>query len=152
MQPPGSHDGEVVRGALLRNASCEGRWDASSDDLVKALPPSNSRPSGGGAGKGTNAATEGGGAAGDDPWLSRLADTVGVAPEPAATPKRVASAPSSGNSVLSAKGGGRAAASAAGGKSTAKKRGERVRAAKAKDGKPKDEREVMNFFDSLLKK
>ena len=156
---PGSHDGEVVRGALLRNASCEGRWDASSDDLAGALPPSAiPRPSSGGdeSDNGATEAAEGGGGSGDDAWLSRLADTVGVGPEPTATPKRIASAPSSGNSVApSSRAGGRAAAAApggGGGKVPAKKRGERVRAAKAKDGKPKDEKEVMNFFDSLLKK
>ena len=151
LHPPGTHDGEVVRGALLRNASCEGRWDASSDDLAAALPPPDPRPTGGG---GKSGGTSGPGpAGGDDAWLSKLADSVGVTPEAVATPgaRRAGSAPSSGNSAAapSARPGGRAAA---GGKGTAKKRGERSRAAKAKDGKPKDEKEVMNFFDSLLKK
>jgi len=36
---PGSHDAELIHGAYLRNASCEGQWDASKDDLIVALPP-----------------------------------------------------------------------------------------------------------------
>jgi hypothetical protein len=34
---PGGHDAELIRGAMLRNASCEGAWDASKDDLSTAL-------------------------------------------------------------------------------------------------------------------
>ncbi len=43
----GGHDAELIRGAMLRNASCEGAWDASKDDLSTALPlPSSKSASG----------------------------------------------------------------------------------------------------------
>lgn len=36
---PGSHDAELIHGAYLRNASCEGLvWEATKDDLNVALP------------------------------------------------------------------------------------------------------------------
>ena len=69
--PPGSHDAELISGAMQRNASCEGMWDASTDDLGKALPivstttiDSSSKDS---ISKG-----------GDEEWLSKLASSVGI--------------------------------------------------------------------------
>lgn len=145
---PASHDAELIHGAYLRNASCEGQWDASKDDLIVALPPPQStisQPKK--EAKESTTATSGGG---DEEWLSKLAASVGLTPEAI---------------TASSQGGGDAAASSttpSGKKSpkrdrpAVKKRTTRAttRAAssKGKDGKPKDQKEVMNFFDDLLKK
>ncbi len=139
---PGSHDAELIHGAFLRNASCEGEWDASKDDLIVALPP---RSSSSHDAKETEASKEGttSNVDGDEEWLSKLAASVGLTPE-----------------AVSSQGGDAAAASTtpAGKKSpkrerpVVKKRTTRSGASKSKDGKPKDQKEVMNFFDDLLKK
>ena len=42
--PPNSHDEEVISGVMLRNANCEGYWDASNDSLEQALPNNSSPP------------------------------------------------------------------------------------------------------------
>jgi hypothetical protein len=39
----GGHDAELIRGAMLHNASCEEAWDASKDDLSTALPLPSSK-------------------------------------------------------------------------------------------------------------
>jgi len=148
---PGSHDAELIHGAYLRNASCEGQWNASKDDLIVALPPppqsttsnNNSQQQKEESKEGT--ASRGG----DEEWLSKLAASVGLSPEAITT--------------ASSQGGGDAAAATAsttpsGKKSpkrerpVVKKRTTRAAASKSKDGKPKDQKEVMNFFDDLLKK
>lgn len=139
---PGSHDAELIHGAFLRNASCEGEWDASKDDLIVALPP---RSSASHDVKETDVSKEGttSNVDGDEEWLSKLAASVGLTPE-----------------AVSSHGGDAAATSTtpAGKKSpkrerpVVKKRTTRSGASKSKDGKPKDQKEVMNFFDDLLKK
>jgi hypothetical protein len=139
---PGSHDAELIHGAFLRNASCEGEWDASKDDLIVALPP---RSSSSHDGKETETSKEGttSNVDGDEEWLSKLAASVGLTPE-----------------AVTSQGGDAAAASTTptGKKSpkrerpVVKKRTTRSGASKSKDGKPKDQKEVMNFFDDLLKK
>jgi len=150
---PGSHDAELIHGAYLRNASCEGQWDASKDDLIVALPPppqstasnNNSQQQKEESKEGT--ASRGG----DEEWLSKLAASVGLSPEAITT--------------ASSQGGGDVAAAAATASTTpsgkkspkrerpvVKKRTTRAAASKSKDGKPKDQKEVMNFFDDLLKK
>mmetsp|Transcript_3514 Transcript_3514/g.5942 ORF Transcript_3514/g.5942 Transcript_3514/m.5942 type:complete len:555 (-) Transcript_3514:65-1729(-) len=150
---PGSHDAELIHGAYLRNASCEGQWDASKDDLIVALPPppqstasnNNSQQQKEESKEGT--ASRGG----DEEWLSKLAASVGLSPEAITT--------------ASSQGGGDAAAATATASTTpsgkkspkrerpvVKKRTTRAAASKSKDGKPKDQKEVMNFFDDLLKK
>lgn len=148
---PASHDAELIHGAYLRNASCEGQWDASKDDLIVALPPplqsTTLQPKK--EAKESTTTTSGGG---DEEWLSKLAASVGLTPE-------AITASSQGG------GGGDAATTSttpSGKKSpkrdrpAVKKRATRAttRAAssKGKDGKPKDQKEVMNFFDDLLKK
>lgn len=141
---PGSHDAELIHGAYLRNASCEGHWDASKDDLIVALPPQST------AGdtlsqqkeeskKGT--ATSSGG--GDEEWLSKLAASVGLTPEAITTD---AAATASSSTTPSGKKSPKRE------RPGVKKRVTRAASSKAKDGKPKDQKAVMNFFDDLLKK
>jgi hypothetical protein len=43
VHPPGGHDAELIRRAMLCNASCEGAWNASKDDLSTALPLPSSK-------------------------------------------------------------------------------------------------------------
>jgi hypothetical protein len=68
--PPGSHDAELICGAMQRNASCEGLWDASKDNLEKALPPASK--------KSNNAAEQTESKGGDEEWLEKLASSVGI--------------------------------------------------------------------------
>ena len=67
--PAGSHDAELISGAMQRNASCEGLWDASNDDLIVALPPPSTTTS-----ENTDKHTK----HGDEEWLSKLASSVGI--------------------------------------------------------------------------
>ena len=67
---PGSHDAELICGAMQRNASCEGLWDASKDDLAVALPESKISIT-----ESTNGKEPKGG---DEEWLSKLASSVGL--------------------------------------------------------------------------
>jgi hypothetical protein len=60
---------ELIRGGMLRNASCEGVWDASKDDLSTALPLSSSKSA-----HDLNREMKGG----DEEWLSKLASLVGI--------------------------------------------------------------------------
>ena len=71
---PGTHDAELIHGAFLRNASCEGRWDASKDELVVALPPPSHHHTTPGAGSGEKDAIS----VSDEEWLSKLASSVGL--------------------------------------------------------------------------
>jgi len=146
---PGSHDAELIHGAYLRNASCEGQWDASKDDLIVALPPQSTNsdttlPSKEETKENTTT-TNGGG---DEEWLSKLAASVGLTPE-------AITASSQGGGDASA---GTASTTPSGKKSpkrerpVVKKRTTRATSSKSKDAMPKDQKEVMNFFDDLLKK
>lgn len=132
---PGTHDAELVCGAYQRNASCEGRWDAGRDDLAMALPPRR-------AIKDTQTRNGGrDGDGGDEAWLSQLAAAAGLAPAAAAgvAPDLAAEEPRRIKKEKSVK------------KRPSVMRN-RSSVARNKDAKPKDEKEVMNFFDNLLKK
>jgi len=140
---PGSHDGELIHGAYLRNASCEGRWDASKDDLNVALPPQSS----------TNVTDEtkenstgGSTSGGDEEWLSQLASSIGLSPESAASalsPKQRSKSPKQSLTPERKKKE----------RPAVKKRVTRGTARNKEGGAktPKDEKEVLNFFDNLLK-
>ena len=141
---PGSHDAELIHGAYLRNASCEGQWDASKDDLIVALPPPSTayhNP------QEKEASNEGASGGGDEEWLSKLAASVGL------TPEAVTASSQNGDAAAATE-----STTPTGKKSpkrerpVVKKRTTRATASKSKDGKPKDQKEVMNFFDDLLKK
>jgi len=67
---PKSHDADILKGVYLRNASCEGEWDAAKDDLGKALPPPPSTES-------TNTLANSGNKGGDHEWLGKLYQSVG---------------------------------------------------------------------------
>eukprot|EP00984_Skeletonema_dohrnii_P025652 scaffold14831_cov120-Skeletonema_dohrnii-CCMP3373.AAC.4 len=97
---PGSHDAELIHGAYLRNASCEGQWDASKDDLIVALPPPpQSTASNNNSQQQKEESKEGtASGGGDEEWLSKLAASVGLSPEAITT--------------ASSQGGGDAAAAA----------------------------------------
>mmetsp|Transcript_28518 Transcript_28518/g.44917 ORF Transcript_28518/g.44917 Transcript_28518/m.44917 type:complete len:556 (+) Transcript_28518:114-1781(+) len=150
---PGSHDAELIHGAYLRNASCEGYWDASKDDLIVALSPppqlntndTLQQQQKEESKKGT-ASSSGGG---DEEWLSKLAASVGLTPEAITTSGGDAAAtttvPSSSTTPSGKKSPKRE-------RPGVKKRVSRVASSKTKDGKPKDQKAVLNFFDDLLKK
>ncbi|KAL7475929.1 hypothetical protein ACHAW6_001823 [Cyclotella cf. meneghiniana] len=72
--PPGSHDAELIYGAMLRNASCEGKWDAAKHDLNVALPPQSPSKNSSATNSAKNDESQGG----DEEWLSRLASSVGI--------------------------------------------------------------------------
>jgi hypothetical protein len=140
-----------VRGAYLRGASCEGRWDAGVDDLTVALPPSRRRPRRRAivADDDVDAtARADGGGGGDEGWLSPLAASLGMPTDPAP-------AVESSSSKLSATAQVDSMLSPAARKdrpATKKRVTTRLPSTRNKDSKPKDEKEVMNFFDNLLKK
>ncbi|KAL7547509.1 hypothetical protein ACHAWF_010800 [Thalassiosira exigua] len=155
--PPGAHDAELIHGAYLRNASCEGRWDAAADDLAAALPPkssSSARADRGGkgpedGGEGDASAKEGGG---DDAWLSKLASSAGVSTDPSSAAAAAARGGAKESTTPSASDRRDKLRKEKSSAATTKKRPGRTSTARNKDGKPKDEKEVMNFFDNLLKK
>lgn len=146
--PPGSHDSELIYGAFLRNASCEGQWDASKDDLIVALP-ARSVLSHNNSAQEKHASKEGIASVlgGDEEWLSKLAASVGLSPEAVVSAK-------SGDAAVPVPAVSADAADARekSPKRERPKRTTRVVASKSKDGKPKDQKEVMTFFDDLLKK
>lgn len=139
---PGSHDAELIHGAYLRNASCEGRWDAGKDDLNVALPPTSEKATK--EEPNDDSKIEGG--TGDEEWLSQLASSIGLSPDAAAA--AVATSSSAGE-ALTPTAADRAAKRKD--KPAVKKRIPRA-SVRNKDAKPKDEKEVMSFFDNLLKK
>mmetsp|Transcript_48758 Transcript_48758/g.103674 ORF Transcript_48758/g.103674 Transcript_48758/m.103674 type:complete len:538 (-) Transcript_48758:209-1822(-) len=141
---PGSHDAELIQGAYLRNASCEGLWDASKDDLDAALPP-RSKNNTEEKDKAAKEEKTGGGGGGDEEWLSQLASSVGLSPESVVT----TSAGEALTPTASDRAGARRDLKK---RESVKKRPARKNATRNKDSKPKDEKEVMNFFDNLLKK
>ena len=59
---------DLIESVLLRNASCPGQWDASSDSLWKALPPPDETA----AAERTNKPRS----VGDEVWLGKLRDSV----------------------------------------------------------------------------
>jgi len=141
---PGSHDGELIHGAYLRNASCEGQWDASKDDLNVALPPQSSTNVKADETKenSTGSSTSGG----DEEWLSQLASSIGLSPESAASalsPKQRSKSPKHSLTPERKKKE----------RPAVKKRVTRGTARNKEGGAktPKDEKEVLNFFDNLLK-
>ena len=138
---PGTHDADLIHGAYLRNASCEGSWDAAKDDLIVALPPQSTQSDSSQQKKESKGSTNGGG---DEEWLSKLADSVGL------TPDIVTSASNEATSTASITPKGKKSPKRE--RLAVKKRSTRSAASKSKDGKPKDQKEVMNFFDDLLKK
>ncbi|KAL7529490.1 hypothetical protein ACHAXR_005125 [Thalassiosira sp. AJA248-18] len=145
---PGSHDAELIHGAYLRNASCEGRWDASKDDLSVALPPPHSTTNNAKKNETSEekSSSSSSSSSGDEEWLSQLASSIGLSPDAAA-----AASTSSGGDALSP-GPAERRERMKKEKSQVKKRPTRSTITRNKDSKPKDEKEVMNFFDNLLKK
>jgi len=141
---PGSHDAELIHGAYLRNASCEGRWDASKDDLNVALPPQSSTNVK--ADETKENSTGGSIVGGDEEWLSQLASSIGLSPESAASalsPKQRSKSPKQSLTPERKKKE----------RPAVKKRVTRGTARNKEGGAktPKDEKEVLNFFDNLLK-
>ena len=137
---PGSHDAELIHGAYLRNASCEGLWDASKDDLNVPLPPRSTT---------NNTATkdkeirEEKKPNGDEAWLSELASSIGLSPESAAaalSPKRATESTTQRSLTPERKKKERP---------PVKKRVARGKG--SGDKTPKDKEEVMSFFDNLIK-
>lgn len=140
---PGSHDAELIHGAYLRNASCEGHWDASKDDLIVALPPQPS--TGDTLQQQKEESKKGSSGGGDEEWLSKLAASVGLTPEVITSDAATTASSSSSTTPTGKKSPKRE-------RPGAKKRMTRAASSKTKDGKPKDQKAVMNFFDDLLKK
>jgi len=141
---PGSHDAELIHGAYLRNASCEGRWDASKDDLNVALPPQSDTNVK--ADETKENSTGSSIVGGDEEWLSQLASSIGLSPESAASalsPKQRSKSPKQSLTPERKKKE----------RPAVKKRVTRGTARNKEGGAktPKDEKEVLNFFDNLLK-
>jgi len=139
---PGTHDAELINGVYLRNASCDGSWDAVTDDLNVALPPrssSSGRPSAIVIGE-ERAKTAGNG---DEEWLSELAYSMGISSDAASS----SSAPAPSTTPKAEQPGKET-------KPAVKKRVTRASSSSTrdKDAKPKDQKEVMNFFGNLIKK
>jgi hypothetical protein len=148
---PGTHDSELVYGPYLRNASCEGKWDATVDDLDKAFPPPSTKTTTTKTGMIIDGDKDGIGEGGDEAWLNQLATSIGIIATDAAGPLSPLHKPLPTTPKLG--GGG----DDGGGKektSVPKKRITRLSSTRNKDTTktPKDEKEVMNFFDNLLKK
>lgn len=145
--PPGSHDPDLIESALLRNASCPGEWDASTDDLWKALPPSFS----GAAHVAPSVSpskqkkkTAGGG--GDQAWLAELAEGLNTATAGVADDISTATSVVSGGTERSS------VAKSAKKKPAAKKRDKSVKgSADKKEGGAKAA-DPSAFFADLLKK
>ena len=145
---PGTHDPELVFGPYLRNASCEGKWDATVDDLNVAFPPPSTKTTTTKTGMIIDNNKDGIGEGGDEVWLSQLATSIGITTDvgPLSPLHKPPTTPKLG-------GGG----DDGGGKEKTlvpKKRVTRLSSTRNKDTAktPKDEKEVMNFFDNLLKK
>ncbi|KAL9189772.1 hypothetical protein ACHAXT_009447 [Thalassiosira profunda] len=136
---PGSHDAELIHGAYLRNASCEGRWDAATDNLEAALPSRTATAS-----NDETASEETSERKGDEEWLSQLASSIGLSPDSA--PASAASSRASSRATTPTRERKEKAK-----KPVAKPKRATRSSARNKDSKPKDEKEVMSFFDNLLK-
>ena len=86
------------------------------------------------------------GGTGDEEWLSQLASSIGLSPDAAAA------------AVATSSSAGEALTPTAADRSTKRKDKPAVKkripraSVRNKDAKPKDEKEVMSFFDNLLKK
>ena len=138
---PGTHDAELINGVYLRNASCDGSWDAVTDDLNVALPSrsSNGQRSASVLGeKGTRSGN------GDEEWLSKLAQSMGISSDAVssyASADASSTTPTAGHPEKVPK-------------ISTKKRITRASSSSTrdKDAKPKDQKEVMNFFSNLVKK
>ncbi|KAL3763761.1 hypothetical protein ACHAWU_006957 [Discostella pseudostelligera] len=117
-------------------------WDAVTDDLNVALPPrssSSGRPSAIVIGE-ERAKTAGNG---DEEWLSELAYSMGISSDAASS----SSAPAPSTTPKAEQPGKET-------KPAVKKRVTRASSSSTrdKDAKPKDQKEVMNFFGNLIKK
>ena len=145
---PGTHDSELVYGPYLRNASCEGKWDATVDDLNVAFPPVSTKTTTTTTGMIIDNDKDGIGEGGDEAWLNQLATSIGITTDagplsplhkPLTTPKLGGGGDDGGGNEKT---------------SVPKKRVTRLSSTRNKDTAktPKDEKEVMNFFDNLLKK
>jgi len=164
VHPSGTHDAELIHGAYLRNASCEGKWDAARDDLIQALPPLPTGPrcvdddptSSGDDGDEESPSSS----KGDEEFLSKLASSVGIDPESLSSSSYDTGVV--GSPAKSAVGSGREGAATEGGEGMAgnakasadkkallKKKSARIGAGGAVK---KDQKEVSSFFESLLKK
>jgi len=81
---PDSFDSTIIESAMLRNASCEGIWDANKDSLMKALPPLVQLNGSNDGNKNT--------LHGDDEWLKKLEKSIGdsrAKPPKSSKPKKV---------------------------------------------------------------
>jgi hypothetical protein len=135
---PGTHDDELINGVYLRNASCDGSWDAVTDDLNVALPPRsgrNQRSASASGEEGTKDLRNG-----DQEWLSELANSMGISSDALSTAEAPATTPKAEQLEKESK---------------PKKRVTRASTSSStrdKDAKPKDQKEVLDFFANLKKK
>jgi len=123
---PGSHDPDILKGVYLRNASCEGEWDAAKDELNVAIPPPEKATE---SSLAKNSSTK----AGDGEWLAKLHQSVGIVV---------------GAGIDSSSGDGGAGDKSV--KTPAKRRG--TKKGKIPQGDGQKDAAVSNFFESLLKK
>ena len=78
---PGTIDSTLVTNTMLKNANCEGQWDATTDSLDKALPVNKSMTDYVSETKTLGDVFDG---YSDDEWLSKLASSMKVIEAPAA--------------------------------------------------------------------
>jgi len=130
---PNSHDEEVIAGVMLRNASCEGHWDAAKDSMEKALPNSDIKSTPKKKDKGNSDLLED-----EDAWLDTLASkmpkvsSAGSEKTPAKESKKDRAANGSSNE---------------GGKSSRKTKEKKKKAA---DSAAADSKDVSSFFENLM--
>lgn len=136
---PGTHDAELINGVYLRNASCDGWWDAVTDDLIVALPPRSSSSVRSASDLGVEGTKNTGN--GDEEWLSELAHSMGISSDTVSSSSS-ADVPSTTSGVNKET------------KISTKKRITRASSSsiRDKDAKPKDQKEVLSFFSNLVKK
>lgn len=125
---PASHDDHVISEVMLRNATCEGQWDASKDSLDKALPPPSSTNPKLAQNKGSDIETE-------DEWLASLSSKMGkaVATSSATSSDGASVAPSTKSSSSQSKGKGKPRA-------------------KPNKNEPEKTKDVSDFFANLMTK
>lgn len=131
---PNSHDEEVISGVMLRNASCEGHWDAAKDSLDKGLPDKDATPSPQKKGKGDPDLLED-----EDSWLGALASKM---PKVTSTnsDKTQSKDPSSKKDR-----------SANGSSNDVTKSAKKSKKKKPADGGAAESKDVSSFFENLMK-
>jgi len=149
---PNTHDEEVISGVILRNASCEGYWDASKDSLEKALP-NNSNNNNGTRKVNKETGDPGESLENEDAWLGMLAIKMAKATGLSSTSGSAeGSVHTNSNNNGSVGGNGSSAgASSTGGVRKQKSEKKGKAGAGAESNKNAESKDVSSFFENLMK-